>query len=69
MKLKELMPLLKVSSLHQNVYQCPIDINISGKTERLDLMSVAEFGKLQDCEVIGISTWLPFTIFLKGERR
>lgn len=65
MKLEELMPLLKTSSLHDNVLDCAIMLDVDGKLRDLSTMQVRDYAKYLKREVVGISTWLPFTIFLK----
>jgi len=64
MTLEELIPLLRATNLHDNPLSTAM-LDVDG--ERLDIASlkVGDFFKYLKREVIGISTWLPFTIFLK----
>ena len=65
MTLEELMPLLRTTNLHDNVLDSAIMLDVDGKLRELSSMQVRDYAKYLKREVIGISTWLPFTIFLK----
>ena len=67
MKLKELIPLLRFSGLHNNIFEVCMDIIIDDKEpKRIGLFSLQDYARISELEVVGISTYLTFTIWLKG---